>query len=314
MPRTPRDSSGVYDLALLGAVLVWGINFPIVKNALSTMHPFALNVFRFTISTLTLGIVTRARRDADTIPLRDLFRRYGWRILLLGFVGNAFYQILFILGIARTTAGTAALIMASAPAWTMILSALRGYEGANRITVIGLLLSLCGTGLIVFAGHDRISFNNETLAGNLLLLGASIMWGSYTALARPTTRYIPPLQLSFVGLLVAMPLLVAIGVPHIQSIAWERVTWDIWLAIVYSGALSTGLAVVVWNVSVKHAGANYTALFGNLVPIVALAAGYLFLHEPVTWTQIIGGTLAIGGLLLIRYHAARWHSLQTTPR
>jgi drug/metabolite transporter (DMT)-like permease len=96
-----------------------------------------------------------------------------------------------------------------------------------------------------------------------------------------------------------------LGAPHFSTIVWAEVTPGIWLSIFYSGALSTGLAVVVWNVSVKHAGANYTALFGNLVPIVALATGAIFLDEPVTWIQLVGGALAIGGLALIRLHGTR---------
>ncbi len=293
-----------HDLALLAVVLVWGINFPIVKHALTVMHPFALNVFRFLVSTLTMGIVVWSRRSSDRVGLVALFGRHAVRIIVLGLVGTLFYQLFFILGIARTTSGTAALIMASAPAWTVLVGHLRGYEATDRVTVLGLAASLAGTAIIVFAGHERISFDNATLAGNVLILGASVMWGTYTALARPTSRFIPPLELSFVGLLVAMPFLMAIGLPHISTILWADVTPGIWLSIFYSGALSTGLAVVVWNVSVKHAGANYTALFGNLVPIVALATGAIFLDEPITWIQLVGGAMAIGGVVLMRIHGS----------
>ncbi len=299
---TPRPS---HDLALLVVVVVWGVNFPIVKHALTVMHPFALNVFRFLISTLTLGAIVWSRSGGDRIGIQEMFRQHAVRIIVLGLIGTLFYQWFFILGIARTTSGTAALIMASAPAWTILVSHFRSYEATGRITIIGLAASLLGTTLIVFAGHDRISFNNETLAGNVLILGASVMWGTYTALARPTSRYIPPLELSFVGLLVAMPFLLLLGAPHFSAIIWADVTPGIWLSIFYSGALSTGLAVVVWNVSVKHAGANYTALFGNLVPIVAIATGAIFLDEPITWIQLVGGAMAIGGLVLIRLHGTR---------
>ncbi|MDZ4698620.1 MAG: DMT family transporter [Rhodothermales bacterium] len=299
---SPRPT---HDLALLVVVLVWGINFPILKHAVTVMHPFALNVFRFLISTLTMGAIVWSRSGGGRVGIWELFRRHALRIVVLGLIGTLLYQWFFILGIARTTAGTAALIMASAPAWTVLVGHLRGYESTSRITILGLAASLGGTALIVFAGHDRISFGNETLAGNVLILGASMMWGTYTALARPTIRYIPPLELSFVGLLVAMPFLLLLGAPHLGSILWADVTPGIWLSILYSGALSTGLAVVVWNVSVKHAGANYTALFGNLVPIVALATGAIFLDEPITRIQLVGGAMAIGGVVLMRLHGAR---------
>lgn len=303
---TPRshDARPLYDVALLTIVVVWGVNFPIIKQALAVMHPFALNVFRFAISTVTLGAVVWLRRTPEAPSLGALFRNYGKQIVALGLIGNALYQVFFILGIARTTAGTAALIMASAPAWTVLVGHIRGSERTSGMALIGLGLSLCGTILVVLAGPGRISFSGPTFIGNMLMLGASMMWGTYTALARATTRYIPPVELTLVGLLVSLPILVLLGVPFIGGTAWGDVTWEVWLAILYSGALSTGLAVVVWNLAVKHTGAGYTSLFGNLVPLVALTAGALFLNEPLTWPQLVGGSLAIGGVLLIRFHAS----------
>ncbi len=290
-----------YDLALLLTVIVWGINFPVIKTALVAMHPFALNVFRFGVSSVTMAVVLGLRHNRGPGTLRSLLKTHPWRIAGLGLLGTLLYQVFFILGIARTTAGTAALIMASAPAWTVIAGHVRGYERLDRLTAAGLLLSLAGTAIVVFGGQERISLSDQTLAGNLLMLGASLMWGLYTAFARPSTRFIPPLELSFLGLIVALPFLVLLGLPHMVTIEWTLATWDVWLAILYSGALSTGLAVVVWNVSVKHAGANYTAVFGNLVPVVAIVGGFLLLDEPIAGAQLTGGAIAICGVLLMRF-------------
>ena len=72
-------------------------------------------------------------------------------------------------------------------------------------------------------------------------------------------------------------------------------------AILYSGGLSVGIAVVIWNFAVSRVGATHTAVYGNLVPLVALTGSFLLLNERVTVLQLMGGTLIISGLLLMRH-------------
>jgi drug/metabolite transporter (DMT)-like permease len=79
----------------------------------------------------------------------------------------------------------------------------------------------------------------------------------------------------------------------------------VWIAIVFSGGLSTGLAIAIWNTAVKNVGASNTAVYGNLVPFVALLGGMLFLGETVTGYQLVGGGLIIGGVVLVRRHRVR---------
>jgi drug/metabolite transporter (DMT)-like permease len=269
------------------------------------MDPFALNAIRFTVSAATMGAIVGWRRPDGAEGLWTLVRRHAGRVVVLGLIGHLFYQLFFVLGIARTTAGTAALIMASAPAWTALIGHARGYERLQPGPASGLALSLAGAALIVLAGEGRISFDSSALVGNLLIWGASVMWGTYTALAVPTTRLIPPLELSLAGLLVSLPILVGIGLPSLFAVTWADVPSTVWASIAYSGALSTGLATVIWTVSVRYVGANYTALFGNLVPLIALTTGAVFLDENITWAQVLGGTLSIGGLVLMRFSRTR---------
>jgi drug/metabolite transporter (DMT)-like permease len=109
-----------------------------------------------------------------------------------------------------------------------------------------------------------------------------------------------PLGVTFYGVLAALPVLAAFGAPHLGATDWGRVGPAEWGAIVFSGALSTGLAYALWNVAVNAVGPARTAAFNNLVPFVALGAGYFLLHEPITGIQLLGGALIIGGLALVR--------------
>ena len=285
------------DLPLLLVVLIWGANFPILKWALAAMPPHVMNIFRFLVSAGILGGLyawqRRGASDAFFAPMRT----HGRQLALLGMLGYVLYQVCFIIGVNHTTAGSAALIMASAPLWTAMISRFDGQEQLGSGAWIGLLLSLVGTGLVVSAGSV---VQVGSLWGNGLMLAAAVLWGAYTSYNKRVVHDVSPTAATFMGILVALPFLILIGLPDLPDVGWDRVDVWVWVAIVFSGGLSTGIAFAIWNTAVKDVGASNTAIYSNLVPFVALLGGALFLDEPVRWPQLAGGVLIIGGLLLVR--------------
>jgi drug/metabolite transporter (DMT)-like permease len=134
----------------------------------------------------------------------------------------------------------------------------------------------------------------------MMMLGAALFWGLYTALNRPVLREVSPVGLSFFSLLSGLPVLWLIGIPYFRGFEFAAVAGWVWLAILFSGALSTGIAVALWNRAIREVGPSQTAAYNNLVPFVALLFSFLIISEPVTLVQILGGGLIVGGLVLMR--------------
>ena len=101
-------------------------------------------------------------------------------------------------------------------------------------------------------------------------------------------------------MLAALPILGGLGVFTLSETLWASVSAKTWLALLFSGGLSTGLAYALWNISVRRLGPSQTAAFSNLVPFVALVATYFLLGEPITLIQIGGGVMIVGGLVILR--------------
>ena len=292
--------SGRSDLALLVTVLIWGLNFPIIKVALEPMPPFVVNALRFAASAVVLGALhvwqVRGRPGAFLAPLRE----HPWVVVGLGLLGYVGYQVLFIVGVDATSAGSAALIIASAPVWTAVLAQLLGVERLPFAAWGGLGLSLVGTALVIVAGTAAV-FSEDTLLGNLLMLGAAVAWAAYTVLSRAVLRSgISATGLAFFGIVVSLPLLWGLGASDLGGVDWPDVDAAVWGALLFSGALSTGVAYALWNIGVQRIGPSQAAIYSNLVPVVALASGALLLGEPVTPFQLLGGVLILGGLFLMR--------------
>jgi drug/metabolite transporter (DMT)-like permease len=247
----PRPSDLKYDLALLGTVLVWGINFAVVKAVLVVMSPHAMNLFRLSVSAVALGILYVMQQRKSGEPFWAPVQQFGGRLFALGLLGFLFYQLCFIIGVDHTTAGSAALIMASSPLWTALLGHVFGFDKVPRAAWIGLFTTLVGAVVIVLGSSKTIDFSNDAFLGNMLMMLAALLWGAYTAFSKPVSRDSTPVSISFLGLLFALPFLIALGLPTLYEVAWDQVNYWVWIAIFFSGGLSTGLAVAVWNTAIK---------------------------------------------------------------
>lgn len=288
------------DALLLVVVVVWGTDFAVLKEALAVMSPHAANALRFTVSAVVLGGFWTLRcwrtGTAFFAPLTDAWRR----LLPLGLLGFGAHQVFFVVGLNHTTAGTAALLMATNPVWTALLSWLLGSEPLDLRGWSGLLVSLCGTALVVATGTLDSPSGTGTLFGNGMMLGAAMLWGGYTALSKRVLDQRSPTATAFFGVAFSLPLLVAVGALYDPALYGDRIGGAAWSAILFSGGLAVGLMFVLWNRGVQRVGASNTAAYYYLVPVVGLIAGALMHGDPVTLSQGLGGLFIVGGLVLVR--------------
>ena len=284
------------DASLIGVALIWGINIPIMKIGLDQMDVYVFNAIRLVISSLVLaGLAIRERRRG-ILPKPGLTRR---RILVYALIVSAAYQFLFLLGISRTTSGNTALIIATVPMWTALLARIVLGEKLLKLAWGGLCVALAGT-VIVALQSQNVSSNSQHLLGNLCMLGAALAWSSGTVYSRPMLKQISPMQLSACAAVTALPLHVLFAAGRYGD-SWPALqSANLWMIIVYSGVLSTGLALPMWSFGVRHAGAAHASIIQNLIPLIAIVAAWISRGEAVTTPQLIGGSLIVGGLILMR--------------
>ena len=309
----PNYSRFRSEIELISVVFMWGLNFPVIKIILEVMPPDVLNVFRVMAAGAVLSFIQMRRSSWSMTTFWEPFRRDPKAFIILSFVGWVLYQIAFITGLNLTSAGNGALIMASAPIWTAIVARVMGIDRLSKLAWLGLLVSIIGTVTVVAMGNAEISLSKDLLWGNGIILLAAFFWGSYTAMARPMVAKHTPLSLTVLALLIALPFLLLYSIPFWSQIDWAKITWLYWIAIFFSGSLSTGIAIVFWNNSVRTLGASHTAAYGNVVPLIALFSSYLMLGNDIVPAQLWGGTLIIGGLVIMRWARKRLKRNEQIP-
>ena len=286
-PSVPRVRSwGATDALMLGTVLIWGLNFTIVKLAIHLFSPMGFNALRFglaavaTLLLLRLGAGAHAGRRWFAVDRGDVAK-----VILLGLIGHTLYQTLFINGLARTTPANSSLLMATSPIWVAVLSHFLRIERAASLTWAGIGVSFSGIVLLILGGGG-VSLGATTFVGDLLLLSCAVIWALYTML---------------VG---TVPLLL-LGIPALRGQDWRAATPGAWGALLFSGLLAVTAGYVVWYASVQRVGSARTAVYSNLTPVVAIVFAWAVTGSTLAPLQIAGAAVVLGGLVLARQGRSR---------
>jgi drug/metabolite transporter (DMT)-like permease len=276
--------------------LVWGINFSVVKFGTQRIPPLAFNAARVALATGVLVAMALA------LPQHRPARRDVVRLALLGLVGHGIYQVCFILGLARTTVATSALVLAASPALIGIVGRVLGTEHPTRRAWAGIGLQLLGMlGVVLGTTAQPATPGAESpLVGALILLAGAIAWAVYAVLLKPLTQRVHPIHLSAWTLVGGVGVLVALGIPSLRALDVAAVPPLAWGAVAYAGLAAMVLAYLFYYRGVRVLGPVRTAMYSNLQPLIAMAFAFLTLHEVPTVYQLAGAAAITAGLLVSR--------------
>jgi drug/metabolite transporter (DMT)-like permease len=289
------------DVGLLILTLIWGINFAVIKGAMEVIPPMAFNALRFPIASLTVYLVLRARGPL-TLPRRE---DLAW-LLLLGVGGNGIYQIFFIHGLDKTSAGNSALLLATVPVWTALLSSLLGEGALHRRVKWGIAITFAGILLIVGGGDNVVSFGGPTQLGDALALGSALLWSLYTVGSQRMIRRYGSVAVTAWTLWLTTVFLIPLGIPELATLDFGAIpAMSGWGAVVFAGVLALGLSYLLWYRGVQRLGSARTAAYSNLVPVVALLTAWAVLGEVPAPLQAVGALIVLVGIILARLGGRR---------
>ncbi|HKP51066.1 MAG TPA: DMT family transporter [Chloroflexia bacterium] len=287
----------IYDLLLLGMVTVWAANPAAIKWALQYMDPLVFNAFRFLLAALVPVVVLLLSGERLTWHKGD-----GWKLLALGLGAHGIYQALFIIGVDNTLAGNTALILSTSPAFVAIFSALLGYERVRGYALAGICLSLLGAALVITGSGKPLELGAQ-LVGDLLILVVTAIWGFYTTISQDFLKRYSAVKLNALVMPVGAAALFAFSSPQIVSTAptWTTAPVGAWLVLAASGIFAVSVSYIIWYKGIQKLGTTRTAVYSNLVPVIAATISFFVLKEPLGWQFWAGMVLVLLGVSLARF-------------
>ena len=268
---------------LILACLSWGVSTALSKTVLDQLTPVDLFGIEIVVSAipLTLLAVVRGARPGRPDPL----------LLALGVLEPGLTYVLFDLGVRRTTASHAALLLALDSPATLVLAVMFLRERVDRLLLTSLVLGVGGSVLV--AWHSDGAGSN--LIGDALVIGSTLTAAGYGVLARYVAPGRDPVIVTAVqilgALMIAVPIFVtsvAGGNSHLASVDLAH------LALATTvGLLGGVIPFLLFNSAITELTASRASLIGVLVPVVGAAASILLLGEHITAIALAGGCLAL---------------------
>jgi drug/metabolite transporter (DMT)-like permease len=288
-----RPGDFVTEALLVLMAVIWAVNYTVAKFGTRTVPPLAYNAVRIVMAVIALLVIAWLRSH-ERPTRQDLAA-----LLAIGVLGHGLYQVCFIEGLARSRAGTVALMLAASPAFIAIVGRLFRIEHVGRRGWTGIALQLVGISLVVF-GSVAHSTSGDSLLGSLLLVAGSLFWALFATLIKRFTERMSGINVGAYSQAGGALFVTAVGLPSIVATDWTAVSAPVWAAIIYSGIGALVVGNLIWYYGVSRLGPTRVSMFSNLQPLVALAVAWIVLGEVPTLWQGLGAASIMTGLVVTR--------------
>lgn len=286
------ENQSMATAAALGAVAFWGLVPTSTRYLVEDLTPGNILICRFLFggifSILILLIVRPQLPKRKDLPIA----------LALGLAGSLSFNIPTAYGIELVEGGVAAMLMGVQPVCIAVLSWVLLTEQISRRVVIGLAMAMLGVMCIAIGGGGGFNLSPSYLFGCFLVLLGSVLYATYTVLAKPhLERGIPGPSTAMIGTTLSIPVALPFG--------WSGFTEGVqnfdttaWAAALLLALGASVLAPSLFNLSLSLGKASRAGLMLNLVPVVGVVSSVALLGESMTPLTLIGGALALGGVLV----------------
>lgn len=286
-------------LALLAAVL-FGVSAPLAKGLLAGAPPQLLAGLLYLGSGAGLSIawLVRERRTGGSGQARLGRRDVPWLVGAIAF-GGGIAPLLLMLGLARTPASSASLLLNLEAVFTALLAWTIFHEHVDRRIAIGMAAIIAGGVLLSWQG----SLAWGGLAGPALIAAACVGW----AIDNNFTQRISagdPLQITLLKGVIAGSVNTAIALargaplPSAAGLA----------AALVLGLFGYGVSLVLYVLALRALGTARTGAYFSLAPFVGAVVGLILWRESISVAfAAAAGLMAFGLWLHVSERHSHWH-------
>ncbi len=253
--------------------------------------PAAVGAWRMAFGALVLGVTAALLHGrAFFAAWRDLPR-----LLVASVLGVTANMLIYLEGLARSSANEASLVMCLIPVFTFGIAAAVGQERVRATRFMGVFVALLGASALFWAQDRKLA--HDHLIGNLLMAGNALCYASYFVWSRPILRKHPPLVVIAWVFLLSLPAAawIALRQPVVPPAASASTWWSLGFVLVFP----TALAYLLNMYALARVPASTTAVFIYVQPIFTVLASASLLDEFPTGGLFVAAALVFVGIWLV---------------
>ncbi|GIU66304.1 hypothetical conserved integral membrane protein [Candidatus Phycosocius spiralis] len=289
---------GLIDWCLLAVlVILWGSAYAGTHIGVGALPPAVLVACRLWIGASVLGIGCFWVRA--TLPSISDKKTWG-RLALIGGTGTLLPFLLISTAQKTVPSALAAIYIAAAPLTVALLCHfLVKSERLNWARALGVALGFGGVCLLFAPALMDHGIGATPLIPQVLLLIAAVLYGATSVMMRLVSPNLHPVAMSFGFVLIAAILSLPFAVAAWPSQGVQVQPYQMG-AILALGALSTGLANLLYVLSIRRVGAVFMSNVGNLAPFWSIGIGAIAFGEVLPPTTFAALAILLFGVYLVQ--------------
>lgn len=286
-------------IALYLATFIWGTSFLFTKIILlAHIPPVITAVIRFSLASAILVVyLIFIKKEKISLPKREILY-----LFLLGSTGISIYYWAENTSLLTITTAGSSLICALVPGITLILSMIFLGEKANKIKLLGLLISFIGVSIIILKGISILEVFKINI-GYIYAFISTLSFSAFNIISKKVMITRSSVQTTTFTFLFGIILLIPQALNESRNMTILSLTPMVIFGMLYLVILCSIVAYFLWNLGLKHMEAGGGSVYMNNVPLVSVILGWLFLGETITINIVVGGLLILGGIFLVSYNS-----------
>lgn len=300
---------------LICTCVIWGIQPMFAKFVVREMSPIPMVSIRYTIVALTLFAMLAWRGEKLLPP-----RRTWPALFTMGILGVCINNVTQFTGLQYSTVTNFTIIATLTPIVTALLSFVLIHERLHRLQWLGICSSLCGALYLLSNGSLAAILTLSFNIGDVLFFTSQVAWALYSIIVVRIIDDVSPFAIvAWSGLLGSLT--TAAGAAYFGHFELPSLLSPLalgsYLFVIFAGGL---IAMIFWNKGTGIVGPSQAAVFMNIMPLVGIVCGVLFLDEHFLAAQAVGGVLILSGVYLttqyrtVAYRLAKYFTRRQRKR
>jgi len=291
-------------LSATGMSLIFGFSFLFTKNALETLGAFQLLFLRFLTAFSVMSLLVCFKIIKINYKGKNVKP-----IFLVAILQPVIYFTMETFGLKYASSSEAGIMSAFIPVIVAVLGIIMLHEKISIKQAGSIALSFIGViGLVVMSGKGETV---GQFVGIMFLLGSVITAAFYNIYSRKASTIFTPYEITyfmmFIGTVFFGWAAVVGGLIDGTLASLFVIDAGALTSLVYLGVLSSIVAFFMINYTLSKIPASQSAVFANLISVVAIFAGVMFRNETFELYKMIGAVMIIAGVFGTNYFGIKDH-------
>jgi drug/metabolite transporter (DMT)-like permease len=292
--HTPQNQELPFLAAIFTVFLcaLFGANAVAIKISLSGLGVFTTAGLRFSMASVAVFIWARITGRSFHIKKGQIHQ-----LLIISMMFTVQLS-LFYLGISKSNASRATLMVNLQPFFTLFLA--HFFIPGDRITkrkTLGIMLGFAG---VAFVFMEKKGVTADLQVGDLIILFAAFLWACNAVYTKRIIHAFKPFHM------VLYPMIFSVPFFFLEGFVWDstmiaHVDAKVFCALLYQGLVTASFCFVAWITLLQKYGAVALHSFIFIMPVSGVLLGGLVLGEPITVNIIIALLLIVSGILLVNF-------------